>query len=86
MKEISFTNSRKNTVSVLDRVAKDGEFVAIRKNVKRIVGPDSADELAGRMETAHLLRSPKNARRLLRALSRTRVAKDHRGNPSSGRR
>jgi antitoxin YefM len=29
-----------------------------------------ADELMGLMETAHLLRSPKNARRLLTALQR----------------
>jgi len=29
-----------------------------------------ADELAGLMETAHLLRSPKNAQRLLTALHR----------------
>lgn len=30
-----------------------------------------ADELAGLMETAHLLRSPKNAKRLLEALLRS---------------
>jgi antitoxin YefM len=29
-----------------------------------------ADELAGLMETAHLLRSPKNAKRLMTALRR----------------
>lgn len=32
-----------------------------------------ADELAGLMETAHLLRSPKNARRLLTALRRAKA-------------
>jgi hypothetical protein len=31
----------------------------------------SAEELAGLLETAHLLRSPKNARRLLEALLRS---------------
>ena len=31
-----------------------------------------ADELAGLMETAHLLRSPRNAERLLAALARSR--------------
>jgi antitoxin YefM len=30
-----------------------------------------ADELSGLMETAHLLRSPANAKRLLTALQRT---------------
>ena len=34
-----------------------------------------ADELAGLMETAHLLRSPKNARRLLAALRRAKLGK-----------
>ena len=32
----------------------------------------AADELRGLMETAHLLRSPKNAQRLLSALARAR--------------
>jgi len=34
----------------------------------------AADELQSRMETAHLLRSPKNAERLLSALARARAA------------
>jgi antitoxin YefM len=34
-----------------------------------------ADELAGLMETAHLLRSPKNAQRLLSALRRAKAGK-----------
>ena len=34
-----------------------------------------ADELAGLMETAHLLRSPKNAQRLLTALRRATSGK-----------
>jgi antitoxin YefM len=39
-----------------------------------------AAELAGLMETAHLLRSPKNARRLLAALRRADARK---GKPES---
>jgi antitoxin YefM len=39
-----------------------------------------ADELAGLMETAHLLRSPKNARRILNALAR---AKSRKSKPES---
>jgi antitoxin YefM len=39
-----------------------------------------ADELSGLLETAHLLRSPKNAERLLSALKR---AKRGKGKPES---
>lgn len=40
----------------------------------------SADELSGLLETAHLLRSPRNAERLLSALKR---AKQGKGKPES---
>ena len=43
----------------------------VRKSRKMMVVQVPPDELAALTETAHLLRSPKNARRLLSALSRT---------------
>ncbi len=61
------------------------EVVALAR-WKRIVARAPADELAGLRETAHLLRSRKNAQRLLSALSRTKVAKDRGGNALSDRR
>jgi PHD/YefM family antitoxin component YafN of YafNO toxin-antitoxin module len=42
----------------------------IRRRGAKDVALVPADELAGLQETAHLLRSPKNARRLLTALQR----------------
>lgn len=39
----------------------------------------SAEELSSLQETAHLLRSPANARRLLRALDRALAGKGTRG-------
>ncbi len=57
----------------------------VRKGGK-MVAQVPADEPVGPMETEYLLRSPRNARRLLSALSRTRVAKDRGGNSSVGRR
>ena len=56
----------------------------VRKSVKTVVQVP-VDEQAALRETAHLLRSPKNARRLLRALSRAKAANDRGGNSSSGR-
>lgn len=61
---------------MLDRVANDREVVIVRRKGERTVAMVPADELAGLMETAHLLRSPKNARRLLTALRRAIARKN----------
>jgi antitoxin YefM len=42
----------------------------VRRRGEKTVAMVPADELIGLMETAHLLRSPKNAQRLLTALRR----------------
>lgn len=68
--ETTYTNLRQSLASVLDRVANDREVVIIRRKGERTVAMVPADELMGLMETAHLLRSPKNAQRLLTALRR----------------
>jgi antitoxin YefM len=76
--ETTYTNLRQSLASVLDRVADDREVVVIVRKGERKVAMIPADELAGLMETAHLLRSPKNAQRLLSALKR---ATSHKGKP-----
>jgi antitoxin YefM len=68
--ETSYTNLRQSLASVLDRVVDDREVVIIRRKGEKTVAVVPADELMGLMETAHLLRSPKNAQRLLSALRR----------------
>jgi antitoxin YefM len=68
--ETSYTNLRQSLASVLDRVANDREVVIVRRRGERTVAMVPADELMGLIETAHLLRSPKNAQRLLTALRR----------------
>ena len=55
-------------------------MIVHRRGAKKDVALIPADELAGFMETAHLLRSPKNARRLLTALER---ANRRKGKPES---
>lgn len=70
MTETTYTNLRQNLASVLDRVINDREVVIVRRKGDKRVAMVPADELTGLMETAHLLRSPKNAKRLLRALRR----------------
>lgn len=78
MTETTYTNLRQNLASIMDRVANDREVVIIRRRSARTVAMVPADELLGLIETAHLLRSPKNARRLLTALQR---AVQHKGKP-----
>lgn len=68
--ETTYTNARQGLARLLDRVANDREVVLIRRRGREKVALVSAEELAGLQETAHLLRSPRNARRLLSALRR----------------
>lgn len=70
MIETTYTSLRQRLASVLDRVANDREVVVVVRNGEKKVAMVPADELAGLMETAHLLRSPRNAQRLLSALQR----------------
>lgn len=73
--ETTYTSLRENLASVLDRVVDDQEVVIVRRRGAEDVALVPAAELAGLMETAHLLRSPRNARRLLAALRRAQSGK-----------
>jgi antitoxin YefM len=70
--ETTYTALRENLASVLDRVVDDQETVIVRRKGAKDVALVPATELAGLMETAYLLRSPKNAKRLLGALRRAK--------------
>ncbi|MBI1788232.1 MAG: type II toxin-antitoxin system Phd/YefM family antitoxin [Acidobacteria bacterium] len=78
--ETSYTRFRNSLASVLDRVVEDQEVVIVRRRGARDVALIPAQELAGLLETTHLLRSPRNARRLLAALRR---AESGRARPAS---
>ena len=66
--ETTYTALRNNLASVLDHVVDDQETVIVRRKGAKDVALVPAAELAGLMETAYLLRSPKNAKRLLGAV------------------
>lgn len=72
MIETTYTQARARLASLFDRVIRDRETVIVRRRNAEPVALISADELASLTETAHLLRSPKNAERLLSALARAR--------------
>jgi antitoxin YefM len=80
MTETTYTTLRQTLASVLDRVANDREVVIISRKGEKKVAMIPADELSGLLETAHLLRSPKNTQRLLTALHR---ATGRKGKPES---
>ncbi|MFN2383471.1 MAG: type II toxin-antitoxin system Phd/YefM family antitoxin [Gemmatimonadota bacterium] len=67
----SYTNARANLAKLCDKATDDRETVIIERRGAKDVALISAEELAGLEETAHLLRSPKNAQRLLAALARS---------------
>lgn len=69
--ETTYSALREKLASFLDQVVDDREIVIVRRRGERDVAILAADELAGILETAHLLRSPKNAERLMRALKRS---------------
>jgi antitoxin YefM len=56
-------------------VGEDQEVVIVRRRGSPDVALIPAEELAGLMETAHLLRSPTNSKRLLTALRRSERGK-----------
>lgn len=68
--ETTYTSLRARLASVLNQVADNQEVVIVRRRGGKDVALVPAEELAGLTETAHLLRSPKNTRRLLKALRR----------------
>jgi antitoxin YefM len=67
--ETTYTALRAGLAGFLDQVTDDREVVIVRRRGARDVAIIPADELSSLMETAHLLRSPKNAERLLESLS-----------------
>ena len=70
--QITYTNARANLASLLNSVSEDHEIVVINRRGANDVALIAANELSSLMETAHLLRSPRNVERLLSALKRAR--------------
>jgi len=71
----TYSQARQNLASLLDQVINDREIALIKRRGSADVAIVAADELAGLLETAHLLRSPANAKRLLKALERAQTKK-----------
>ena len=70
MLQTTYTNARANFAGLCDEVTENREIVLVRRRNGNNVAMIAADELQSLVESSHLMRSPKNAERLLSALSR----------------
>lgn len=70
--QTTYSHARANLAHLLDEVVLNQEIVIVNRRGKDDVAIVSAAELNSLLETAYLLRSPKNAQRLLAALKRAR--------------
>lgn len=70
MKTVSYTESRARYAEVLDSVVNDREEVVITRAGHEPVVLMSLADFESLRETAYLMRSPANARRLLDAMER----------------
>src|SRR5207244_4162331 len=68
MKSITYTAARENLAATINRVCEDNAPVIITRNRDQSVVMLSLAEYESLEETAHLLRSPANAKRLLRSI------------------
>ncbi|MFT4247665.1 MAG: type II toxin-antitoxin system prevent-host-death family antitoxin [Pseudomonas sp.] len=69
MNTITYTTARASLADTMDRVVNDHEPVIITRSREQSVVMVSLDDYKAMEETAYLLRSPKNAQRLLRSIA-----------------
>jgi antitoxin YefM len=69
MDAITYTEARENLAQTIQRVCRDHDPVIITRKREDSVVMMSLADYESLTETAYLLRSPKNARRLLAAIS-----------------
>ena len=65
------TEARKNFFQLLDRAGQNHEVITIARRDGENVVLIAESDLVGLMETAYLLKSPRNAERLFEALKRS---------------
>jgi len=84
--QTTYTKARANLAKLCDQVTDNRDIVIISRRTGGDVALIAADELSSILETLHLLRSPKNADRLLSALKDARARKGKRQSVISLRR
>jgi antitoxin YefM len=69
MNAITYTSARAKLADTMDQVCNDHEPVIITRSGRQAVVMISLDDYKALEETSYLLRSPKNAQRLLAAIA-----------------
>lgn len=75
VKSITYTEARENLASTINRVCEDQAPIVITRNRDQAVVMLSLAEYESLQETAYLLRSPANAKRLLSSLESAKRGK-----------
>lgn len=75
MDAISYTAARAHLARTMDRVCDDRDALIITRNGEPSVVMLSLEEYTALTETAYLLRTPANAKRLLSAVARLQAGK-----------
>ena len=75
MDAITYSSARANLASTMDRVCSDHEPLIITRNGEQAVVMLSLEDYKALEETAYLLRSPANARRLLSSIAQLSAGK-----------
>ena len=75
MKAITYTNARQNLAKTMERVCKDHSPVIITRKTNDSVVIMSLEDYEALEETAYLLRSPKNTRRLIESIAQLEEGK-----------
>jgi antitoxin YefM len=68
MDVVTYTHARQNLAKLMDETQANHEPIVINRQQKGSVVMMSLEDYNGLMETLHLLRSPRNAERLLRSI------------------
>lgn len=69
MDAITYSTARAKLAHTMDRVCEDHEPIIITRNGQQSVVMMSLDDFKALEETSYLLRSPKNAQRLLESIA-----------------
>ena len=75
MTAISYTAARENLASTMDKVCNDHDPVIITRNRDQAVVMMSLEDYSSWEETAYLMRSPANARRLAESIEQIEKGK-----------
>lgn len=75
MTAISYTAARENLASTMDKVCDDHAPIIITRNRDQAVVMMSLEDFEALEETAYLLKSPKNAKRIMSAIAQLDAGK-----------